>query len=575
MSQVQMQFQQTLEYSLICKDEPLSSDLIVRWHLWLMGDDVDPEAGSFRSVSSANAMRAPDDIERRLLDLCSLVEAIWLPQIRDDTSIEACKKIATFAALVYVGIIDVFPFRQGNDILARIAVNWALRRCGFPCCIVVSGSERERQNSIASLETARKNICLGRWGDLCFQDIARVLDCTGGLSPLVEYLLGRMACALDGLTAVMNDKARWAADERSARLSRRARETAAETFCIICLEHDPNIATLCCGKPVHFNCLGNWLIQNPTCPQCRSDLPNLNTTSSASFEGQMTHNNGGDDSEVERLLNYISQESLESSSSDSSSTSSSSDSSSDSSSWGGFSRAQYIANFVSSDEDVSDSDYESQSDDDSEDQHFFNADLAPLDDVGFAIFNGSMGDQFIYEEDAGVASGGPQHPLRDEPRHEETPSGITPRLTFLDPSLLVNVDTGDVVGDDTGEPTLVGSSSAREGDQDNSQPSFAHPSTSRTITTHASPVISPLGNELEHRLSAGDFSNSIDYELEAFGGDSFFDPPVLCAQPRCQNHAAIDCISKRCYSCCVKSGVGCAVLCRSSEHISSTPLDYT
>ena len=58
----------------------------------------------------------------------------------------------------------------------------------------------------------------------------------------------------------------------------RVRMQAAAGECFICLEDKPNIATLCCGKAVHFNCMAKWLRQNASCPQCREKLPNLDAS---------------------------------------------------------------------------------------------------------------------------------------------------------------------------------------------------------------------------------------------------------------------------------------------------------
>ena len=50
-------------------------------------------------------------------------------------------------------------------------------------------------------------------------------------------------------------------------------EQSLKESCLVCLEEDPNISTLCCGKPLHFNCMSKWLSRNSTCPQCRFHLP--------------------------------------------------------------------------------------------------------------------------------------------------------------------------------------------------------------------------------------------------------------------------------------------------------------
>ena len=45
--------------------------------------------------------------------------------------------------------------------------------------------------------------------------------------------------------------------------------------CPICLEElnsSPLLALLPCGHPFHHSCLGEWLLRNPTCPMCRTEL---------------------------------------------------------------------------------------------------------------------------------------------------------------------------------------------------------------------------------------------------------------------------------------------------------------
>ena len=49
-------------------------------------------------------------------------------------------------------------------------------------------------------------------------------------------------------------------EEQEAQAAKQFREKAAKSTCVICLEDGPNIATLCCGKAVHLNCLAEWLV---------------------------------------------------------------------------------------------------------------------------------------------------------------------------------------------------------------------------------------------------------------------------------------------------------------------------
>jgi hypothetical protein len=67
-------------------------------------------------------------------------------------------------------------------------------------------------------------------------------------------------------------------DDDLIKAANRVRMQAAAGECFICLEDKPNIATLCCGKAVHFNCMAKWLRQNASCPQCREKLPNLDAS---------------------------------------------------------------------------------------------------------------------------------------------------------------------------------------------------------------------------------------------------------------------------------------------------------
>ena len=52
-------------------------------------------------------------------------------------------------------------------------------------------------------------------------------------------------------------------------------ETAAAGSCLICMDDDPNIATLCCGKAVHINRMATWLSNRLECPHCKTVLPSL------------------------------------------------------------------------------------------------------------------------------------------------------------------------------------------------------------------------------------------------------------------------------------------------------------
>lgn len=312
-----IQHKETLEYALLCKDEALSSELLLRWHAWLLGDGLEQEAGSFRSE------KVPKTVDH----LCDTLEKQWLPKIRKDPSNPI--RLASFAAAAMLGILDLVPFQVGNQRLARIVLNWTLRRAGFPFCITLYSNQLEKSEFISAIQMTRQNLCLVPQGHVEEQETASILRSTGGLGPLVGYLMHRLAEGIAKLCLLVDRKSQIAAEETDARLVRIAREkAAAEGQCIICFENKPNIATLCCGKPTHLNCLAEWLKTNSSCPQCRSEIPLLSVgqeTCQRTYDRRVTYGQ-------ERISGsgFTSDEFLSSSSSDDSSSSSSSSSSSES-----------------------------------------------------------------------------------------------------------------------------------------------------------------------------------------------------------------------------------------------------
>jgi hypothetical protein len=84
-----------------------------------------------------------------------------------------------------------------------------------------------------------------------------------------------MAKAITEFQKLLQEKTLAASEEAEAKAARKYRERAAMGSCIICFDDKPNIATLCCGKAVHLNCIAEWLSANSSCPQCRGELPSL------------------------------------------------------------------------------------------------------------------------------------------------------------------------------------------------------------------------------------------------------------------------------------------------------------
>ena len=97
----------------------------------------------------------------------------------------------------------------------------------------------------------------------------------GCLQPIVALLLDRMYKAVTEFRTLLQERESAHSEEAESRMARRFRERAGAGTCLICLEDSPNIATLCCGKAAHLNCMAQWLSNNSSCPQCRASLPSV------------------------------------------------------------------------------------------------------------------------------------------------------------------------------------------------------------------------------------------------------------------------------------------------------------
>eukprot|EP00603_Paraphysomonas_imperforata_P006165 CAMPEP_0114434314 /NCGR_PEP_ID=MMETSP0103-20121206/12193_1 /TAXON_ID=37642 ORGANISM="Paraphysomonas imperforata, Strain PA2" /NCGR_SAMPLE_ID=MMETSP0103 /ASSEMBLY_ACC=CAM_ASM_000201 /LENGTH=196 /DNA_ID=CAMNT_0001604189 /DNA_START=548 /DNA_END=1138 /DNA_ORIENTATION=- len=72
--------------------------------------------------------------------------------------------------------------------------------------------------------------------------------------------------------------------EASEELVNLARADLRSACCLICMVEAPTLSTLCCGQPVHFSCLCNWLTSRRhtgasiDCPHCRCDMSEPNVS---------------------------------------------------------------------------------------------------------------------------------------------------------------------------------------------------------------------------------------------------------------------------------------------------------
>ena len=270
--------------------EPLSIKLLCQWHELLCGAGVHKEAGMLRKKSVRAGRKSFTKPEKVREELEKVIEGIGELEKRlvtnRPTGSNDGQGPLIFAAAALFGIVDVHPFADGNGRLSRIAANWCLRRAGFPFPINFLVTQSQRREYVSAVQLTNGATHLLYRSVKAEQDasvgasMARldVLRTTGCFSPLVCLISDRLARAFSEFRREEVDKANLVSEETEARAARNARERAAESDCIICFSEKPNIATLCCGKAVHLNCIAEWLGSNESCPFCRSTIPKLETT---------------------------------------------------------------------------------------------------------------------------------------------------------------------------------------------------------------------------------------------------------------------------------------------------------
>ncbi len=91
----------------------------------------------------------------------------------------------------------------------------------------------------------------------------------------MNLTLDRVNRAVIECNNAIAEKSRLESEEIEARAAKRFRDVAAAGSCLICMDDNPNIATLCCGKAVHISCIVTWLSQKHECPHCRISLPSI------------------------------------------------------------------------------------------------------------------------------------------------------------------------------------------------------------------------------------------------------------------------------------------------------------
>jgi Fic family protein len=187
--------------------------------------------------------------------------------ISDNTNTHATYHAVALAAIWLYGLVDVHPFRDGNGRLCRILCNYALKRLlNLPFSITLVATIPQRHDYVEGLRHGHRMVEQLLLSSVFQKQSTNNNDpstttttatttttttttiMTGVFEPLVDMLLERLANAIHQCNGRLDEKSRARRSEEEAQVARRVRERAAAGRCVICLDEDPNIATLCCGQ---------------------------------------------------------------------------------------------------------------------------------------------------------------------------------------------------------------------------------------------------------------------------------------------------------------------------------------
>lgn len=281
-TQISEQHEAALKQALLYNG-PLTSEVLCGWHCTLCQGLNRHPAGALRparvSVRVGHTAFQPSSVVGdHLAQLCQAVNSLEsrLLHPRPHSS-ELSRGLAAmvYAAAVFFGVVDTHAFQDGNGRLARIAGNWALMKAGLPFCIHFSANPGQRTEYTSATVLTRRNLYLTRRGHVENEDLELAFAKAGALGPIVRLFTDRVHKAVVELKKAAGDNASHVDDDAEARAAKTFRERAAAGNCFICFDGQCNIATLCCGKAVHLNCMAEWLSSGNGCPQCRAELPSL------------------------------------------------------------------------------------------------------------------------------------------------------------------------------------------------------------------------------------------------------------------------------------------------------------
>ncbi|KAJ1628228.1 hypothetical protein T492DRAFT_1119875, partial [Pavlovales sp. CCMP2436] len=242
---------QALGFLVDAPSEPLTYARLCEAHrLLCTGEDHATPPGELRTrVVRVGKRHCPtDSLLPRTLPVLALCARL-LRRVRE-RSVEP----SAAAAAAMNAITHVHPFQDGNGRLGRACANWVLAAAGVPFTVALCSMREQRTQMVDALTSDYDAHSTSR----SRQSVAE--HCARAWAELERLEWKERASVQDA--------------EQDAAV-RRAREEMRAAGCMICLEPDANIATLCCGAPVHLRCLTLWLAAalQPCCVQCRAELP--------------------------------------------------------------------------------------------------------------------------------------------------------------------------------------------------------------------------------------------------------------------------------------------------------------
>lgn len=253
-------------------------ELLSKLHRTL-GESIIEDAGEPRKkqVRAGKTLFTPiDDVKSQLDEYVSLLRDLEDKMSFGNSSASSKSlNLVLFVSVALFVLCDIHPFRDGNGRLARIISNFAMVKCGLPFVVNIFATPLQRSEYVRALQMTRRNARIASVGLVSPNVFSSFRRQVGVMGPLLNVLLDRMSKACIECQEVIQEKNKLESENLEAVAAKKFREKAAAGNCLICMDENPNIATLCCGKAVHINCMAKWLSNRLECPHCRYSLPSL------------------------------------------------------------------------------------------------------------------------------------------------------------------------------------------------------------------------------------------------------------------------------------------------------------